>query len=222
MDYNPNVLSKVLPVIKKELELGNWPGIVFVRKRSEAWSLAQTLSLALGEPVMAVTAQVSPNTRKDIASKMSIRDPLTRVVVSTSTWSTGIDIPSLRFVVLTTGRAPIGLIQSAGRGARMDTDKPGYTVYSVGSDDNAHIRKTRLQKELGLDQSLFSEMSAYQASPATRPCRSATPQVTTPRQVNQYWAPAAPKKCWHSPFPFWQVWFIGLCLLGLLDMCPGK
>lgn len=111
---------------------GDYPGIIFVRKRRHAQLLADGLSELLGRQVPAVTSQMSKTAREEFAAAMRSRSPEHALAVATAVWSTGLDIPALAWVMMAgAGQAPVGLKQSGGRPTRLEADKAGYVIYDV-------------------------------------------------------------------------------------------
>ena len=107
------------------------PGLVFVgtvvlSQQVAAWLQGQLLALgacggweeARGRVVAVNSQEVSASRRREIAADLGSGQ--TWVAVATRCWSTGVDIPALRWVSLDPGvGAPQSVIQSAGRGARV-------------------------------------------------------------------------------------------------------
>ncbi len=114
----------------KVIESRRGPGIIFVDHRSEAHELAPLLAQGLEYRVEWMTSERSKAQREELANQM--RDGQLKLIVSTSAWSTGIDIPGLQFVMLTgASKAPIGVLQSAGRALRTADGKMGYEIINI-------------------------------------------------------------------------------------------
>lgn len=128
--YRTDALCQFIAGLERK---GEWPGIVFVRKRRHAEVFARRLSEVLGKQVPAVTsASTSRQEREALATRMRRRDPSLPAAVATAVWSTGLNVPSLSWVMMAgAGQAPIGLKQSAGRATRLEEGKAGYTIYDV-------------------------------------------------------------------------------------------
>lgn len=106
------------------------PGIIFTRYRRHARTLAECLR-RVGVEAPVVTAEV-PRPQRELLAKGMREHGTPRVAVSTSVWSTGLDIPGLAWVLLTgAGSAPVGLLQASGRATRSAEGKHGFTVYDV-------------------------------------------------------------------------------------------
>jgi superfamily II DNA or RNA helicase len=128
--YRTDALCRFIADLERK---GEWPGIVFVRKRRHAELFAKALSAVLGKQIPAVTsAATSRQEREALADRMRRRDPSLPAAVATAVWSTGLNVPSLSWVMMAgAGQAPIGLKQSAGRATRLAEEKAGYTIYDV-------------------------------------------------------------------------------------------
>jgi superfamily II DNA or RNA helicase len=138
---------------EKVLEEGLWPGLVFVRWKLHGELLAPALASALGtQSVPLVTADVYEGARDALAETLRRRDPATKVVVVTDVWSTGIDIPSLRWGALVgEGQAPVGLLQRAGRSVRASDGKPDFTLFdfrTIGTQDDARYAEQAAKREV--------------------------------------------------------------------------
>lgn len=111
---------------------GETPGIVYVRTLEHAELLAIALTAVLGRLVPMVSSKTPKKERKELALRLKGLDPTLPLVVSTAVWSTGLDIPTLAWILLAgAGAAPVGLKQTAGRPTRVDKSghKIGYTIY---------------------------------------------------------------------------------------------
>lgn len=121
-------------LLTEKIDEGAYPGIIFVRTKAEGLALAEELQRSLGVPVHAVSADMPEQQRKALAAKMVARDEAAMIAVATSVWSTGINIPSVQWVIRTSnGTACIPLEQEAGRGARIDPSggKTDFMIYDV-------------------------------------------------------------------------------------------
>ena len=114
----------------KELDGRQGPGIIFVGRRVQAEEMARELAERLGHQVGWMTSQRPQKIGRALADQM--RRGELQLVVATSTWSTGLDIPGLKYVVLTgKDKAPIWLLQSVGRGMRVDEGKQGFDIINM-------------------------------------------------------------------------------------------
>lgn len=132
--YRTDAISHfVSDLVDKE----EWPGIVFVRTSDHAERLAERISAVMGAEVPVVTSlHLNKAARGQLAERLRARDPEVKVVVSTAVWSTGLDIPSLAWVLMAgAGRAPVGLKQASGRPTRLAAGKPAYTIYDLEDVD---------------------------------------------------------------------------------------
>jgi ERCC4-related helicase len=112
------------------------PGIVFVKRKDRAESLSKALTARLGQPIPFVTSDVPQGKRDEY--KDAMQEGELPVAVATTAWSTGVDIPCLRWLAYAdSGRAPIWVIQAAGRGARPAEGKDGFDVYDLRCGDTA-------------------------------------------------------------------------------------
>lgn len=132
-------ILKVAHWIEGQAACSAGPGIVFVRTKARARALAETVSKLLGRPVPHVTSEVGQKTREQYLARL--RSGSLPVVVATSALSTGVDIPELRWVAFADrGKAPIWVIQSAGRGSRPAPGKTGFDVFDLIVDEAATRR----------------------------------------------------------------------------------
>lgn len=116
--------------VEEKVREGAYPAIIFVKELAHANYLSDVLSDALGLEVPAVSAQVPQSRRDEYLSRMRQRDETLPVCVATAVWSTGVDVPPLRWgLVAGAGKAPIGLRQQAGRLTRTCEGKTDYTLY---------------------------------------------------------------------------------------------
>jgi superfamily II DNA or RNA helicase len=141
------------------------PGLVFVDQRQEAQDLAAELEQLLGIEVAWVTAEKSKAERAKLATRM--RTGGLQLAVCTAAWSTGIDIPALRYVILAgRGKAPIGVLQSVGRALRLKADGSDFEVLNLSTDETARNAAQREQLlgaygfRLGNEESFLDELKA--------------------------------------------------------------
>jgi superfamily II DNA or RNA helicase len=96
---------------------GKAPALVFVRRKLHAQLLADMFRERTGLHVPVVTADMPDAEREQL--RIDINEGHQQLAVCTSVWSTGVDIPNLKGLVLAGGgEAPIGLIQTVGRAVR--------------------------------------------------------------------------------------------------------
>ena len=112
---------------------GEFPGIVFVGNKPTGRLLARDLRAAVGVDVPFVTAATPRRRREQLLEQLRAKDPSVPVVVATTVWATGIDIPQLCWAALTDerGTAPIGIVQAAGRPRRVGADKTSCEIINV-------------------------------------------------------------------------------------------
>jgi len=132
------------------LRTGFAPALVFVRMRIHAHFLAARLGMHLGLEVPVVTSQLPIKQREEL--RKAINEGHIPVAICTSVWSTGVDIPNLRGLVLAGGgEAPIGLIQTAGRTVRKKDGE--FQIVDIGDvgipryEEQAQRRVEHLAKE---------------------------------------------------------------------------
>jgi superfamily II DNA or RNA helicase len=128
------------------------PAIVFVRLKKDCTELAAHLEAVLGFEVEWVTGDRKRKDRAAIAERM--RTGALKVAVATEAWSTGIDIPGLKSVVMACGgSAPIGLKQRAGRGTRLAKGKYGFIIYdlNLGADNGSQAKRQERYVEGGYE-----------------------------------------------------------------------
>jgi len=158
--------------------------IVFVERRAEAKLLATKLGELLSpEPVQWVTAERSVPERAALVDDM--KAGRLRLAVATSAWSTGINIPCLRYVIITgKGKAPIGLLQSAGRATRPDGTAP-YEIVNLWEQGNE--RQARQRAEV-LEENGFKSEEGFLEDAANQP----DPPVVQPTLLNTFFGANAP------------------------------
>jgi superfamily II DNA helicase RecQ len=123
------------------------PGIVFVRRIEAGRRLAKRLGSELGVDVPFVYGGMRTRDRQKIAGEL--RAGKWKFVVATTTWSTGINIPAIRWVVrMGAGAGRIGLHQEAGRGSRIAPGKGWVTYYDVAEDSEAGLKAAAARDEV--------------------------------------------------------------------------
>lgn len=137
-ERNTQIAQFVCQVVSGEIEIEQiehgGPGIVFVRQIEHAKILAEIVSIHLGLDVPHVTSEMSKEEREALVERMRARDPAVPVVVACMVWSTGIDIPTIEWVMWAgEGQAPIFLKQGGGRATRQADDKEGFVILDVQS-----------------------------------------------------------------------------------------
>lgn len=111
------------------LSSGQKPGIIFVNNIEVAEEIAKDL-----EPGVGVRPPVVSSRDMSLAARQAVADKICAgsgpsVVVATSTWMTGLDLPPVAWVVLDPGlTTTIPTIQSGGRGSRLSGGKSSYLV----------------------------------------------------------------------------------------------
>lgn len=144
------VIDRLCQIVPEKVCKSAPPGIVFVRhiktgeliREALQASLSQLPERGVGVVVPFVTGQMSSSRREEVAEQLRRRDPSVPVVVATSAWYTGVDIPAVGWVVLCTGgKAPIGLQQAIGRASRLAEGKTEFEVIDLVED---RWRDTRL------------------------------------------------------------------------------
>jgi ERCC4-related helicase len=105
-------------LITQIMSFGKSPAIIFVRTRAASKFWCHLLNDISGtEDFISVTAEATKDQRAEWATQLN--DGTLMGAVATSVWSTGIDIPNLRLIVLMDGiESSIPIIQEAGRGTR--------------------------------------------------------------------------------------------------------
>lgn len=124
-----------------------YPFLLFGATRAAVQDTARALSRIVGGEVIWVHAGLTSDVR--MAMLEAIRDGEVLGAAVTDVWSTGVDIPCLRTIIIGCGgSAPIGLIQRFGRGTRaLFGIKGEYTVYDlpIGGRQWRRHRQKRLQ-----------------------------------------------------------------------------
>ena len=198
-----SIAQSIAKLIRERPDGG--PGIVFVDRKAEARWLSEALSSELGAPIPWVTSDLDRAARQAVADLM--RSGAVAGVVATSAWSTGIDIPCLRWIMLT-GRtsAPIGVLQSAGRGTRPSAGKQSFDIINIAQsgDDAAAIRRAEILTDEGFER---EDDESFLDAAETGP------------------QPAGPSWVWSviGPGWFWKGWAVafGICVvLHAFDLLP--
>lgn len=153
-----------------------YPGIIFVDEKAHGKSLAAALSRATGKHTPVVTADMAKDERAKLAARMDARDPELPAVVATTVWSTGINIPNLRWVTLAGAKisAPISALQSGGRGLRRPDGKVSCEVINVcdeGRYEQAADRRSEHLAEAGYTVSDEEFVRSIPAAPTAEPQR---------------------------------------------------
>jgi superfamily II DNA/RNA helicase len=192
--------KKIAEILGEEVPLT----IIFVDTRAEAWALAGALRDTLSidpDAVLAVTAEVPQKEREKIAADM--RAGRVCIVVATSTWSTGIDIPALRYVFLTGRRkAPIGALQEVGRSMRVSEGKPSYEIINLvepGAEKAAERREEILLEE-GFEKSEATFLDELDPQP----------QEHDEQQQGSHWLIGEGGML--GPVWVWKVAFVFICI----------
>ena len=111
------------------------PGIIFVKRKDRAKSLAEAIEQRLGGAAVWVTSEVPEGDRRGYIERM--RSGELKVAVATSAWSTGVDIPELRWIAYADkGRAPIWVEQAGARGSRIAEGKDSFDLYDIACEDS--------------------------------------------------------------------------------------
>lgn len=141
--------EKIAACAIRKITAGEFPGIIFVRTKKYGRRLCEVISsLSNGQlNVPFISSEMSKAERKEIANKLARCDSGVPFVVSTRVWSTGINIPSLRWVLLGGGgKAPIGILQEGARGSRLSEGKEACEVIDI-EDKDTLARAERFQQE---------------------------------------------------------------------------
>ena len=150
--YSPHRNAAICEEAQRRVDSGDFPGIIFVRLLEHGDALAQALSVRLNLKVPCITASVPPGEKESTLLLMRNADPACPVAVATATWSTGVDIPCLKWVMQAgAGVAPIGKIQEGGRALRPHEGKDGgieiINVVDTGDVDPRWTEQARKREE---------------------------------------------------------------------------
>jgi superfamily II DNA or RNA helicase len=147
------------------------PGIIFVRTIDKCHALAQAISEITGKTVPPVTSKMPRAQREAIAKQLDAQDATVPLVVATSAWATGIDIPGLCWIAYADRmKAPIFTIQAAGRGSRIADGKQDFDIYDLQGDETSRDREQHTSS-LCSDADLVEKLSRSRediAPPAER------------------------------------------------------
>ena len=137
---SPHRNAAICAEVQRRVDSGDFPGIIFVRLLEHGDALAQALSVRLGLKVPCITASVPPGEKESTLLLMRNADPACPVAVATATWSTGVDIPCLRWVMQAgAGVAPIGKIQEGGRALRPHEGKEDQGIEIINVMDTGDV-----------------------------------------------------------------------------------
>lgn len=122
LDIDERRDSRIAQLVKEYIPKG--PGLVFVRTKAHAKHLAALLQLPY------VTSEISRSERR------RIRDGLAcgaiQAAVATAAWSTGVNIPALRWAIVPERvKAPIQILQGSGRVMRNAEGKPDFEIVNL-------------------------------------------------------------------------------------------
>ena len=150
---DPHRNARICAEVKRRADAGDYPGIVFVRLLDHARVLQEELTKTLGYKVPIVEGNTPQKEKEETRLRLCAKDADLPVIVATSAWGTGVDIPCLRWVMRTSaGMAPIGLIQESGRALRPAGEEIEIIdVVDVGNcdprwEEQADIRKGHLTR----------------------------------------------------------------------------
>ncbi len=114
--------------IKQVLDVCEKPAIVFVKTHMHQQVLIDILRTVHGKQLVFVNQHDSIDQRQIIAQNMKLG--ATTVVVATSVFNEGVDVPNLRTVINATGASSwIAAIQEPGRGSRPFENKTSFKLY---------------------------------------------------------------------------------------------
>lgn len=144
--------NQVGELVAMNIQGGEWPCIVFVSRIGVAINLASCIAGLINKEVPAVHEAVPLEERSNLAKRMRGRDRSLPVVVSTPIWATGLDIPALAAVYnCGVKRAVISLLQQAGRGERIESEKTGFVLYDISFGDKDAVHRLDVYREAGYE-----------------------------------------------------------------------
>jgi len=173
--------SKIAALVSELSAKG--PGLVFVRTKAHAKHLAALLQVPY------VTSEVSRPNRQAVADSLS-RGEL-QAAVATAAWSTGVNIPALRWVIMPERiKAPIQILQGSGRAMRKAEGKDSYEIINLVDASTEAGRRYGLEREASLVSAGFmisaDEMKLSQLLEQNKPEARTEPR---PRQGTRRAAP---------------------------------
>lgn len=201
------------------------PGIVFVGEKDHGARLAKAVEELIGLEVPFVSADLPKKQRQELADRIRLLDPDLPVVVSTSVWSQGIDIPSLGWGMWAgSGQAPIGLLQSVGRPLRPYESKHFrfITVDDVNLDARYEEQARKRQQHLaeagfkGADPDFLEELGT---NPPPRKRPEPQPLPTLWDMARTIGGPPERGTRWFSG---WAVSVLIYLALTIYFTCTGK
>lgn len=144
--------NQVGELVAMNIQGGEWPCVVFVNRIGIAINLASCIAGLINKEVPAVHEAVPLEERSNLAKRMRGRDKSLPVVVATSIWATGLDIPALAAVYnCGVKRAVISLLQQAGRGERIENEKAGFVLYDISFGDKDAVHRLDVYREAGYE-----------------------------------------------------------------------
>lgn len=124
----------VIDAMRKSLEDGGTPGMVFVR-RIEHGKRLRDAARDQGLNVELVDGNKDTNQRN--AAIKRLESGRIDFIISTKVFAEGVNVPELRTVVLAAGgKSVIETLQQVGRGSRRTDGKREFTVYDIGDKGN--------------------------------------------------------------------------------------
>ncbi len=122
-----SVRNKLLVRIVKEL--ADKPAILFIKELKHGHNLMRLLQRT-GLGVRFVQGQLAEKQREQVQKSVNRGD--LDVVVASVVWQEGVDIPSLRSVIVGTGgKSVIAALQRLGRGGRPGKDKQAFQLWDI-------------------------------------------------------------------------------------------
>ena len=141
--YNEVYRAWLIGCVGGLIQTGVKPGIVFINNKAACLEIKKLLlDSCSGAKVETVSSDMAKGQRKALAD--SLRNGTgPDIVISTQVWATGVDIPTIQWIVLDPGLGTaVPTIQSAGRASRLQDGKPGYQVLvPPGKAKERHVRR---------------------------------------------------------------------------------
>ena len=171
--------TSIVETVASRVNAGVIPCLVLIDRIADGHSLVEALGQK-GVPSKLITGRTPRIEKETTADQLRASDPMLPVVVATSTWATGINIPSIRVMVLA-GRvkAPITNVQGAGRGIRTADGKPAceIIVAKESAKKNAEVLDNLNKVGYNINNSDCNANPSNQTGFSISPPKSATVSV---------------------------------------------
>jgi len=212
LDIDERQDSRITQLVKEYEVKG--PGLIFVRTKAHAKHLAALLQVPY------VTSEIPRSERRRIQDGLSCG--AIQAAVATAAWSTGVNIPALRWVIVPERvKAPIQILQGSGRVMRNAEGKTDFEIINLVDAATESGRRYGAEREkifvsagfeVSSDEMRLDELLA--ASPEQATGRRTSRQTSASVEIGQD-ASATDATVPSRSGLFGWILYIGLVLLAL-------